>query len=94
MAISALVRSSPGVGILRMVLWQGVSPVAAGLSAGLIGVLALGPAVRAFLYDISPSDPLTLTSVVLLLIAASALACWIPARRAARIDPIEALRYE
>jgi predicted permease len=83
-----------GVGILRMVLWQGMIPVAAGLSAGLIGVLALGSAVRAFLYDISPSDPLTLTSVVLLLIAASALACWIPARRAARVDPMEALRYE
>jgi predicted permease len=81
-------------GVLRTIVRQGMVPVCAGLLAGLLGALAAGPILRSFLYEVSPSDPSTLSAVVVLLAAVAALACWIPARRAARIDPIEALRYQ
>lgn len=81
-------------GVLRTIVRQGMAPVSAGLLAGLLGALAAGPIVQSFLYEVSPSDPVTLCTVVVLLAVVAALACWIPARRAARIDPIEALRYQ
>jgi predicted permease len=78
----------------RMVLGQGMRPVAAGLVIGMAVALALGRLVQALLFQIRPSDPLVLASVVLVLGAAAALACLAPARRATRVDPAISLRYE
>jgi putative ABC transport system permease protein len=69
-------------------------PVMAGLLAGIVVTLGAGSAIAKLLYEVRPADPLTFASVTLLLGGVAALACWIPARRAARIDPMEALRYE
>jgi putative ABC transport system permease protein len=68
--------------------------VIAGLLVGLIAALALTRVMTRFLLDVSPSDPLTYLTVALLLTAIALLACWIPARRATRVDPSIALRYE
>ena len=80
--------------VLRLVLQQGMRPIALGTVAGLLGSLAATRVVASQLYGVSPSDPLTLASIVVLLITAALFACWIPARRAAKVDPMEALRYE
>jgi putative ABC transport system permease protein len=80
--------------VLRLVLQQGMKPVVFGSLVGLAGSLAASRLLASQLYGISSSDPLTLTSIIVLLGIAALLACWIPARRAARVDPMEALRYE
>jgi putative ABC transport system permease protein len=71
-----------------------MKPVALGGVAGLAGSLVASRLVASQLYGISASDPLTLASIVLLLALAALVACWLPARRAARVDPMEALRQE
>ncbi len=80
--------------VLRLVLRQGVGMVIAGLLVGLLAALALTRVMTRFLIDVSPSDPLTYATVALLLTVVALLACWIPARRATRVDPGIALRYE
>jgi putative ABC transport system permease protein len=80
--------------VLRLVLRQGMKPVAVGCIAGLAGSLAATRLVANQLYGVSPTDSLTLGGVMALLLATALLACWLPARRAARIDPMEALRTE
>jgi predicted permease len=80
--------------VMRLVLQQGVRMVGAGLLAGLLAAWALTRVMASLLFDVSPSDPLTYGTVVLLLAAIALLACWIPARRAMRVDPGIALRYE
>ncbi|MCU0913816.1 MAG: ABC transporter permease [Planctomycetes bacterium] len=80
--------------VIRMVVVQGVRLVGIGLGLGLIGALALSRLLAGTLYGVRPTDPLTFAGVGLLLIAAGTLACYVPARRAARIDPMVALRYE
>jgi predicted permease len=80
--------------VVRLVLRQGVSMVIAGLLVGVLAALALTRLMARFLIDVSPSDPLTYITVALLLSAIALIACWIPARRATRVDPGIALRYE
>ncbi len=81
--------------VLRSVIRAGLRLVTAGVAIGLIVGLVLGRAIEAELSrGVRPYDPLTLTGTTLLLVTTGALACWIPARRAARVDPMVALRYE
>lgn len=80
--------------VFRLVLRQGMKPVAIGCVAGLAGSLAASRLVASQLYGVSPTDSLTLGGVMILLLGAALLACWLPARRASRVDPMEALRTE
>jgi len=81
-------------GIMQLVLWQGLRLVLVGSLIGLAAALGLTRFLRSLLYEVKPADPLTFASVTLLLGLAALLACWVPARRAARTDPVAALRYE
>jgi putative ABC transport system permease protein len=83
-----------GADILKMILGQGMAPVAVGLAGGLIASSAAERLLSGMLYGVAPVDTLTITSVVLALAAVAALASFIPARRATRVDPVTALRYE
>jgi putative ABC transport system permease protein len=85
--------AAPG-DILRMVLRQGLSVVGIGLALGLAISLVGTRVLNGFFVGIKPSDPVTFVAVVLLLTAIALIACWIPARRATRIDPLVALRHE
>ena len=69
-------------------------PVAFGSVVGVVGSLVTSRLVASQLYGVSSADPLTLSSIVVLLAVAALFACWLPARRAARVDPMEALRCE
>ena len=80
--------------VQRLVVRQGMSPAAIGLLAGLMLAPALTMLVRGMLVGVSPHDPLTFISVAILLLAVALLACWLPARRATRVDPMIALRTE
>jgi len=80
--------------ILRLIVGQGFVPTLAGLGAGAAAALALTQLIKSLLYDVSPSDPLTFGVVGLLLAAVALLASYIPARRATKVDPMVALRYE
>jgi len=76
------------------ILWRGVVVSAIGLAAGLAAALSLRMLAKPLLYGVAPTDPITLTAVSLVLLCAGALAAWLPARRAARLDPVRALRWD
>jgi len=78
--------------VQRLVLWQGLSLTAIGLGLGLALSFSLSHFVAAFLYQVGANDPLTIAGVVLLLGAMSLVACYFPARRATRVDPVAAIR--
>jgi putative ABC transport system permease protein len=80
--------------ILRMVLRQGLRLALAGTAFGLVGALMVSHLMTGLLYGVRPTDPLTFVGVALLLMGVALLACYIPARRAIRVDPLVALRYE
>jgi predicted permease len=80
--------------VLRLVLGQELRVCAAGIFLGAAGALALAGVMRSLLYGVPPRDPATLAAAAGVLFSVSALACYLPARRAARIDPVEALRQE
>jgi predicted permease len=80
--------------IVRLILWHGVKLGALGLLFGLGGTLLCGQVLKSALYGISPVDPMALAGSCLLLMGVVLAACYFPARRAARIDPMAALRYE
>ena len=91
------VRIALGAGrrdVLRMVVGQAVMLAAIGVAVGIAGALALTNVVQGLLYGVAATDPLIYASVSILLIAVAALAAYIPARRAARVSPSMALRYE
>ena len=89
MALGAQTRD-----VMRLVVKQGVKLVALGLALGLVGSFALMRLLTALLFGVTKHDPLTFAAVSVLLAAVALLACYIPARRATRIDPLAALRYE
>ena len=80
--------------VLRMVVGQGMRLVAAGISVGLVVAFAFAEALSSQLFEVSAFDPVTLLAMVLVMAAVAVLASYIPARRAANVDPIVALRYE
>ena len=81
--------------VLRLVIRAGLRLVTVGIAIGLLVSVLLGRAIEAELaHSVKSYDPLTLAGTTLLLVVTGALACWIPARRAARVDPMVALRYE
>jgi predicted lysophospholipase L1 biosynthesis ABC-type transport system permease subunit len=80
--------------ILRMVARQGMLPVLAGIAAGLLLSLALTPVLSSLLFGVRPGDAPTLVLCAALLLAVGLFACYLPARRAVRVDPVVALRYE
>ncbi len=80
--------------VLRMIAAQGLRLAFVGVIIGIAGALALTRFLATFLYGVKPTDPLTFIAVSLILIAVALLACYIPARRAARVDPMVALRQQ
>jgi putative ABC transport system permease protein len=80
--------------ILALVIRQGLKLAVAGVVIGLAAALALARIIQNLLYSITPTDPVTFASVSLLFLTVALVACWLPARRAAQVDPMEALRYE
>ena len=80
--------------ILRLVLGTGLKQLTIGLAIGFAGAFGITRILKSLLIGITPTDPLTFVSVGVLLLALAGIACWIPARRALRVDPLIALRYE
>jgi putative ABC transport system permease protein len=91
------IRMAVGAGwddILGLVLRQGMVPVIQGLAAGLALSFALAPLLSSLLFGVKPGDPATFGVILALLFGSGVLACYFPARRATRLDPLKALRYE
>ncbi|HEY9227303.1 MAG TPA: FtsX-like permease family protein, partial [Gemmatimonadaceae bacterium] len=80
--------------VAMMMTNQGLVLTAFGVGGGLVMFALVARFLRSFLYGVAPSDPVTLASASVLLVAIALLASWIPARRAAMVDPAEALRAE
>ncbi len=80
--------------VVGLMIRQGMGPAMAGLALGLVGALAAARLLRGLLFGIEPSDPRTFAVVAALLGAVALAACWLPARRAAAIEPVRTLRQE
>ena len=91
------IRSAVGAqqkDIRKLVFSEGFRLIAAGVVVGVILAMILSRVLRSFLFEVQPGDPATLVVVGLLFVAVALLACWVPVRRAEKVDPVEALRYE
>ena len=91
------IRSAVGAqqkDIRRLIFGEGSQLIAAGVVGGIALAIVLSRALRTFLFEVQPSDPMTLILVGVLFVGVGLLACWMPVRRAGKIDPLEALRYE
>ncbi len=80
--------------VRRHILKEGTRLAMTGLGVGAVAALALSRLIASLLYGITSTDPITFAAVAFVLTIVAVAACWIPARRATRVDPIEALRYE
>ena len=80
--------------LLRLVLWEAMSLTFVGLTIGLFAGLATARFLSSFLYGVKPNDPVTFAGVALLSVGTAVLACYIPAQRAMRVEPLAALRHE
>jgi ABC-type antimicrobial peptide transport system permease subunit len=89
MALGAQTRD-----VLQLVVSQGMKPVVSGLALGIIATFALGRLIAAQLYQVSAYDPVLLGGATVLFAAIALMACLLPARRATKVDPIQALRTE
>jgi predicted permease len=82
------------VNVLALVFRQGLTLATVGIAVGILGAFALTRLLSILLYSVTPTDPVTFATAPAVLLLVAALACWIPARRAARIDPMLALRHD
>jgi predicted permease len=92
--LNEVVTDSLSESILQMILRQGLRLAISGAAVGLVGALIVSRLMAGLLYGVTPADPPTFGAVVFLLITVALLACYIPARRAIRVDPVAALKYE
>ncbi len=91
------IRVTLGAGraaVLRLIVSHGLALTLSGIALGVAGALATTQVLRAYLFDIGPRDPVVLTAVGLLVVATALIASYLPARRATKVDPMVALRYE
>ena len=89
-----LALGAPAHGVVGLFVRNGLAMSAVGAVCGLAAALALSRLMKSLLFEVSPADPLTFIGASAVLIAAALLGSWLPARRAARVDPVEALRAE
>jgi putative ABC transport system permease protein len=91
------IRSAVGAeqkDIRNLIFGEGFRLIASGVLLGVALAIVLSRVLRTFLFEVQPGDPVTLLVVGLLFVSVALLACWAPVRRAAKVDPLEALRYE